>query len=198
MTLNFSARLIEPHPPLPPPMFGVGEADRKQRMALTLRLSFSHSGAAVSSATPLGPTDPDNMCCQAGGGGGGQRRHMCVIQDPCPSLPLLEEGLKPEVREHRDSCPVMVCLESSPSSLGAIHFGESSETLTVLLQKVHVLQGLTDRLLCLFCFQIYLFVFLFFFLIYFITSVLLNCVSDMTKETRRGYQIPWDRSYIGL
>ena len=70
MTLNFSARLIEPHPPLPPPMFGVGEADRKQRMALTLRLSFSHSGAAVSSATPLGPTDPDHMCCQAGGGGG--------------------------------------------------------------------------------------------------------------------------------
>lgn len=77
MTLNFSARLTEPYPPLLPPHVEVEEGTGNREWLLTLRLSFSYSGTAVYSATPLGPTDPDNLCCQEGGQNSMEIPHVC-------------------------------------------------------------------------------------------------------------------------
>lgn len=97
-------------------------------------------------------------------------------------------GKGTEERAHGGYCSLTLCLEtgfSSPYPVGAINFGESSETLTVLSAKRYV-------------FALYLFIFSFLKKYFISLPMFYSTICDTTKEARRGHRSPWDRSYVGL
>lgn len=109
-------------------------------------------------------------------------------------------GKGTEERAHGGYCSLMLCLEtgfSSPYPVGAINFGESSVTLTVLSLKRYVFApGAHQPALFLLFSDLFIFSFL---KKYFISlPMFCSTICDTTKEARQGHQSPWDRSYMGL